>query len=263
MGTRDMGYGDMRFRIWGGRDLGTGGQEDVGQGHRGRGDGGNGNAGTWDLGHNGIWGQEIWDVGTGRNGDGGDAGRRHRPSPVLTPNPTTTAATEVPRPPLRTGTAAAVSPSVARDLFGHPPFHFRISGGGGAPRPGVPSGGWQRPLAPNRGVPTGVVALQEEGGPLCWGGVVPINGGGGSDSGFSVTPPPRPSPRFGSLQAEATAVSPRGGWGGGTPQNRAPIAQPKGTPLPPPPSAQRRVPAPPGGDNLGVGDIKAGGVTMW
>lgn len=82
-----MGYGDMRFRIWGGRDLGTGGQEDVGQGHRGRGDGGNGNAGTWDVGHNGIWGQEIWDVGTGRNGDGGDAGRRHRPSPVLTPNP--------------------------------------------------------------------------------------------------------------------------------------------------------------------------------
>lgn len=171
MGTRDMGYGDMRFRIWGGRDLGTGGQEDVGQGHRGRGDGGNGNAGTWDLGHNGIWGQEIWDVGTGRNGGGGDAGRRHRPSPVLTPNPhhhgchggatATTAHGE--------GTAAAVSPSVARDLFGQPPFHFRISGGGGAPRPGVPSGGWQRPLAPNRGVPTGVVALQEEGGPVLGG----------------------------------------------------------------------------------------------
>lgn len=245
--------------------MGTGGQEDVGQGHRGRGDGGNGNAGTWDVGHNGIWGQEIWDVGTGRNGGGGDAGRRHRPSPVLTPNPhhhgchggatATTAHGE--------GTAAAVSPSVAGDLFGQPPFHFRISGGGGAPRPGVPSGGggsvpWhQTGGSPHGWWPSGRRVA------LCWGGVVPINGGGGSDSGFSVTPPPRPSPRFGSLQAEATAVSPRGGWGGGTPQNRAPIAQPKGTPLPPPPSAQRRVPAPPGGDNLGVGDIKAGGVTMW
>lgn len=160
------------------------------------------------------------------------------------------------------GTAAAVSPSVARDLFGQPPFHFRISGGGGAPRLGVPSGGGAaspgtKPGGPHTGGgPPG-------GGWPCVGGVLSPLMGGGSDSGFSVTPPPRPSPRFGSLQAEATAVSPRGGWGGGTPQNRAPIAQPKGTPLPPPPSAQRRVPAPPGGDNLGVGDIKAGGVTMW
>lgn len=69
---------------------------------------------------------------------------------------------------------------------------------------------------------------------LCWGGVVPINGGGGSDSGFSVTPPPRPSPRFGSLQAEATAVSPRGGGGV--------WAHPK---IEPPSHSQREPPSPP------------------
>lgn len=245
--------------------MGTGGQEDVGQGHRGRGDGGNGNAGTWDLGHNGIWGQEIWDVGTGRNGGGGDAGRRHRPSPVLTPNPTTTAATEVPRPPLRTGRGQRQQcPHLSPGTFlGIPRFTFASRGAAAPLGRASPVGGGSVPWHQTGGSPQGWWPSRRRVAP-CVGGVLsPLMGGGEATAASVSLPLHGPPPVLGHFRPRPPQCHPEGGVGGGTPQNRAPIAQPKGTPLPPPPSAQRRVPAPPGGDNLGVGDIKAGGVTMW
>lgn len=245
----------MRFRIWGGRDLGTGGQEDVGQGHRGRGDGGNGNAGTWDVGHNGIWGQEIWDVGTGRNGGGGDAGRRHRPSPVLTPNPTTTAATEVPRPPLRTGRGQRQQcPHLSPGTFlGSPRFTFASRGaaaplgraspvGGGAASPGTKPGGPH-----TGGGPPG-------GGWPCVGGVLSPLMGGGERQRLQCHSPSTALPPFWVTSGRGhRSVTPKGGWGGAHPKIEPPSHSQREPPSPPRPLHSAEFPPLRGGTIWGWG----------
>lgn len=252
-GTGELGYGDVRFGMRGGQDLGMGGQEDVGQRHWGRGDRRNGNTGTQDLGHNGDRRRGTW--GQGEMGTGGGGHRDTAADlPALTPDPQhhgcrggdTDGAAGAEGDTATSGVGtAAVPPSVTRPLLGAPCFTFSSRGGCSAPL-----GGGNAPHPPSPSVPTGVVALEVAVPPRrgTWphgggGGLLsPKAGGRGGATVASVSPPlhvPPLNPPFWVTSGRGRqSVTPRwggrgdGGGVGGTPQNRALIASEGNSPPP-------------------------------
>lgn len=181
---------------------------------------------TGDVGteETGTRGRGIWDItgygdrryGTRGRGEMGAGGRREAPQtlPSADPQPHhhgchggATATTAH-------GDSGSSVPICRQGPFWAAPVSLSHLGGRRRPSAGRPQwGGAASPGTKPGGPHTG--GGPPGGGWPCVGGVLSPLMGGGSDSGFSVTPPPRPSPRFGSLQAEATAVSPRRGGGGG------------------------------------------------
>lgn len=151
------------------------------------------------------------------------------------------------------GTAAAVSPSVARDLFGQPPFHFRISGGGGAPRPGVPSGGGGSvPWHQTGGSPHGWWPSRRRVA-LCWGGVVPINGGGGATAASVSLPLHGPPPVLGHFRPRPPQCHPEEDGGGAHPKIEPPSHSQREPPSPPRPLHSAEFPPLRGGTIWGWG----------
>lgn len=152
------------------------------------------------------------------------------------------------------GTAAAVSPSVARDLFGQPPFHFRISGGGGAPRPGVPSGGGGSvPWHQTGGSPQGWWPSRRRVAP-CVGGVLSPLMGGGERQRLQCHSPSTALPPFWVTSGRGhRSVTPKGGWGGAHPKIEPPSHSQREPPSPPRPLHSAEFPPLRGGTIWGWG----------
>lgn len=193
--------------------------------------------------------------GDGEKWGRGDAGRRHRPSPVLTPNPTTTAATEVPRPPLRTGRGQRQQcPHLSPGTFlGSPRFTF-ASRGAAAPlgRASPVGGGGSVPWHQTGGSPHGWWPSGRRVA-LCWGGVVPINGGGEATAASVSLPLHGPPPVLGHFRPRPPQCHPEEDGGGAHPKIEPPSHSQREPPSPPRPLHSAEFPPLRGGTIWGWG----------
>lgn len=192
--------------------------------------------------------------GDGEKWGRGDAGRRHRPSPVLTPNPTTTAATEVPRPPLRTGRGQRQQcPHLSPGTFlGSPRFTFASRGAAAPLGRASPVGGGSVPWHQTGGSPHGWWPSRRRVA-LCWGGVVPINGGGERQRLQCHSPSTALPPFWVTSGRGHRSVTPKGGWGGAHPKIEPPSHSQREPPSPPRPLHSAEFPPLRGGTIWGWG----------